>query len=134
MRELFEPGAPVVLYLVDPKEKVWGLLGSIGAAGVTIRGMSLDTFEDWMRQEAKEADEQIGLVALYYPLTRIERMERDESIGLVAGYADRFARQVGRTVHDALGRRRPESAEPRSSSPAPAGSSSKLPSDDDRYH
>jgi hypothetical protein len=103
---LFIEGAPVVLYLVEPKEKVWGLLASVTPAGVVLRGMSLESFEDWIRQEAREAEELIGLVTLFYPLARIERMEQDESTAILTGYADRFAREVGRTVHEAVARRR----------------------------
>lgn len=109
MSELFSPNQPVVLYLVDPKEKVWGLLGSIGPAGVTIRGLRLDAFEDWMRQEARRADELIGLVSLFYPLSRIERVEHDDSVGAVVSYSDRFFTEVGISVHDAIARRRDDS-------------------------
>jgi len=96
-------GAPVVLYLHTPKEKVWGLLISVGTAGIVVRGLDLAVFEDWMRQEARAAETLIGLTTLFYPMNRVERMERDESIGPLVSYADRFAREVGRTVGQAAG-------------------------------
>jgi hypothetical protein len=34
---------------------------------------------------------------------RLERMERDETVGPLASYADRFHREVGRTVFDVAG-------------------------------
>ena len=34
---------------------------------------------------------------------RVERLERDQTTGPVISYADRFAREVGRTVHEVLG-------------------------------
>jgi len=40
--------SPVVLYLQGPKEKVWGILLSIGPAGVVVRGIDLLAFDDWM--------------------------------------------------------------------------------------
>lgn len=98
-----ESGAPVVLYLQDPKEKVWGLLLSLEPAGVTVRGIDLRTFDDWMRQEARADDPELGLLTLFYPMHRVERLERDESIGTLSSYADRFAREVGRTVQQVLG-------------------------------
>jgi hypothetical protein len=96
-------GTPVVVYLQNPKEKVWGLLLSLDSAGVVVRGIDLRTFDDWMRQEARGADPELGLVTLFYPQHRVERVERDESVGTVPGYADRFAREVGRPVKEVLG-------------------------------
>jgi hypothetical protein len=98
-----KPGAPVVLYLHDPREKVWGLLLSVTASGVLVRGLDLTTFEDWMRQEARGEDPLLGLCTIFYPMGRLERMERDETVGSIPGYVDRFAREVGRTVWQVLG-------------------------------
>jgi hypothetical protein len=94
-------GAPVVLYLRDPREKVWGLLLSMTPAGITLRGIDLVVFDDWMRQEARRQEALIGLTTLFYPMARVERMERDETIGPLVSYADRFAQEVGRTVDEA---------------------------------
>ena len=96
-------GVPVVLYLHTPKEKVWGLLVSIMAAGVVVRGIDLNAFEDWLRQEARGEEPMMGPSTLFYPLSRLERMERDESMGPIIGYADRFLRDVGRPVQEVLG-------------------------------
>jgi hypothetical protein len=96
-------GAPVILYLREPKEKVWGLLLSILTSGIVVRGLDLMTFDDWLRQEARGEEPAIGLVTLFYPMGRVERMERDESIGPLEGYADRFRREVGRSVRQVLG-------------------------------
>jgi len=95
--------APVVLYLQSPKEKVWGLLLSVGTAGIVLRGLDLRVFDDWMRQEARGDEPVIGLSTLFYPMHRVERMERDETIGPIVSYADRFAQEAGRTVLEALG-------------------------------
>jgi hypothetical protein len=96
-------GIPVVLYLHSPKEKVWGILLSLTAAGVLVRGIELEAFEDWMRQERRGEETMLGLLTVFYPLARVERIERDESVGPVISYADRFAREVGRTVSELLG-------------------------------
>jgi hypothetical protein len=98
-----DPGAPVVLYLQEPKEKIWGLLIALLPAGIVVRGLDLRTFEDWMRQEARGDEPALGLVTLFYPMGRVERMERDESVGPIEGYADRFRREVGRSVAQVLG-------------------------------
>ena len=96
-------GAPVLLYLQAPKEKVWGLLVAILAPGVVVRGLDLNAFEDWMRQEAKGEEALIGPTTLFYPMNRLERLERDETVGPVPSYSDRFEREVGRSVREAMG-------------------------------
>ncbi len=94
---------PVVIYLRDPKEKVWGLLLSLNPTGVVVRGLDLAAFDDWMRQEAKGETPLLGLLTLFYPMHRLERLERDEAVGPLPSYADRFEREVGRTVFESLG-------------------------------
>jgi len=99
----FEPGAPVLVYLHTPREKVFGVLLSLQPAGVVLRGIDIAAFEDWMRQEARREGEGLGLVTLFFPMSRVERMERDESAGGFEGFADRFRRETGRTVLEAAG-------------------------------
>lgn len=97
------PGTPVVVYLHTPKEKVWGFLVSTMAAGLVVRGMDLIAFEDWMRQEARGEDPLMGPSTVFYPMSRVERMEKDETVGPIPSYCERFRREVGRTVEEALG-------------------------------
>ena len=104
----FQEGSAAVLYLNDPREKVWGLVVSVSAAGVVLRGLRLDSFEDWMRQEARNEEELLGLVVSFYPLPRIERLEEDRSVGSVISYSQRFAEAVGRSVHEAVASRAAE--------------------------
>jgi hypothetical protein len=96
-------GSTVVVYLQGPKEKVWGVLVSLTASGVVLRGIDLATFDDWMRQEARGDEELIGLTTIFYPMHRVMRLERDETVGPLTSYADRFAREVGRSVGAVLG-------------------------------
>jgi hypothetical protein len=96
-------GTTVVVYLQGPKEKVWGVLVSLTASGVVLRGIDLATFDDWMRQEARGDEELIGLTTIFYPMHRVMRLERDETVGPLTSYADRFAREVGRSVGAVLG-------------------------------
>jgi hypothetical protein len=104
----FQDGSPAVLYLNDPKEKIWGLVVSVSAAGVVMRGLRLDSFEDWMRQEARREEELLGLVTAFYPLPRIERLEEDRSVGSVISYSQRFEEAVGRSVQDVIASRTAE--------------------------
>ena len=98
----FAPGTPVLLYLHSPREKVFGVLVSLEPAGVAVRGIELASFEDWLRQEAR-GEKGLGLVTLFYPMSRVERVERDETVGGLEGIADRFRRETGRSVLEAAG-------------------------------
>ena len=96
-------GEAVVLYLREPKEKVWGLLLQLHAAGIVLRCIELRAFEDWMRQEARREEPYLGLTTIFYPMNRVERMEKDEDLGPLASYSARFEREVGRTVRAVIG-------------------------------
>jgi hypothetical protein len=96
-------GDAVILYLQSPKEKAWGLLVSLGAAGVVVRCIDLAAFDDWMRQEARHDEPLLGLSTVFYPMSRVERMERDQTTGPLTSYSDRFAREVGRSVRQVIG-------------------------------
>ena len=96
-------GTPVVLFLRDPKEKFWGALASLETAGIMLRGLDLDTFEEWLRQEARGDDPALGPLTFFFPMHRVVRLERDETIGAVLSYSERLYREVGRDVLDVLG-------------------------------
>jgi len=98
----FEPGTPVLVYLHSPREKVFGALVALQPAGVAVRGIELAAFEDWLRQESR-GEKGLGLVTLFYPMNRVERVEKDESVGGLEGIADRFRRGTGRSVLEAAG-------------------------------
>ena len=98
----FEPGTAVLLYLHSPREKVFGVLVSLQPAGIAVRGIELAAFEDWLRQEAR-GEQGLGLVTLFYPMNRVERVEKDETVGGLEGIADRFRRETGRSVLEASG-------------------------------
>jgi len=101
----FEPGTPVLLYLHSPREKVFGLVAALQPAGVSLRGIDLAAFDDWVRQVARGDDHGLGLVTLFFPMNRVERIERDETVGGLEGFADRFRRETGQSVAEAAGLR-----------------------------
>ena len=98
----FAAGTPVLVYLHSPREKVFGVLVSLQPAGIAVRGIELAAFEDWLRQEAR-GEKGLGLVTLFYPMNRVERVEKDETVGGFEGIADRFRRATGRSVLEAAG-------------------------------
>jgi hypothetical protein len=96
------PGSPVLVYLHTPREKVFGVLLALQPAGIQVRGIDLAVLDDLMRQEAR-GETGLGLVTLFYPMNRVERVERDETVGEIEGIADRFRRETGRSILEAAG-------------------------------
>jgi hypothetical protein len=94
-------GDPVVLVLHTPKEKCWGVLDEINAAGVFLRGLDLNAFEDWIAAVAHK-EPFIGLTDLFFPLWRVERIMRDESSGGVVSLSEQAERRTGFSVNELL--------------------------------
>lgn len=103
MIEGFEPNALVIANLIAPKEKFFGVLRALSPAGVTIRAVNLDSFDDWIHQIARAEEAEIEMVTMFVPLSRVERIFLDEPAGLVKSFSQRFAQVVGRDVLDYLG-------------------------------
>ena len=103
MIEGLEPSSLVVVNLVNPKEKFFGVLRSITAAGVTIRAINLDSFDDWVRQLSREEEADIQMVTMFIPLFRVERISLDEPSGTIRSYSQLFESVVGRTIGEYLG-------------------------------
>jgi len=85
----------VVVSLHTPKEKVWGELIDISPAGITVRGVSLESFDEFVRQARDPDGESIGLPTVFFPMLRVERLAMDERQGSVLSMADLFEQKVG---------------------------------------
>lgn len=98
-----EAGTIVLVHLHTPKEKYWGVLRSLDAAGVTVRGIDVALFDDWARQTRSGTEAELGVVTLFLPLHRVEKIFEDARVGAVASYQERFFEIVGRDVRAYLG-------------------------------
>lgn len=96
-------GSLVIVHLVNPTEKFWGILHELGTAGVVLRGINVSTFDDWMAQAARGEVQTLGLSTMFVPLFRVERIFLDEAVGEVESYRQRFQRRVGMPVERYLG-------------------------------
>jgi hypothetical protein len=98
MIEGFERGALVILNLVNPKEKFFGILAALSPAGVTVRAINLDSFDDWIHQIARDEDPDLDLMTMFVPLFRVERIFLDEASGSIKSYSQRFQEVVGKSL------------------------------------
>lgn len=97
-----KPGQIVLVNLVGPREKFWGVLHETSPAGVTVRGLALDALDNWMREVAGGREPSFFPATVFFPLHRVERLFADEALGEVESYAEKFRALVGRDVEEFL--------------------------------
>jgi hypothetical protein len=92
----------VVIYLHSPREKIWGVLRDLNVAGVFVRGIDLNTFDDWTKMIVR-GERNIGLTNTFIPMWRVERVTLDEPVDDIPSLADQFYTRVGLTIDEYLG-------------------------------
>lgn len=94
-----ENGDVVLLVLHSPREKCWGVLGEVSSAGIFIRGIDLNSFDDWLRSIVNN-ESFFGLTDQFFPMWRVERMSRDESVEGIPSLSEQFEQRTGRKVDE----------------------------------
>ncbi len=79
-----------------------GIVVRLDTSGVVIRGLEIESFDDWLRQERSGGEALIGPSTFFVPMHRVVRIDLDESKGAVESFADRFRAACGRDVREAL--------------------------------
>jgi hypothetical protein len=115
---VIRPGSLVIVHLVQPTEKFWGILQELGVAGVMLRGINVSSFDDWMAQASRKGEQTLGLSTMFVPLFRVERVFLDEAVGEVESYRQRFTQRVGMNVERYLGMHGEEDSEESSEVPS----------------
>src|ERR1700685_1762912 len=92
----------VVVSLHTPREKVWGELLALNTAGITMRGIDLNSFDDFVRQVLHPEGDRVGLPTLFFPMQRVERISLDEPSGSIPSSGVLFAHKVGQSLKDYL--------------------------------
>ena len=92
----------VVVSLQSPREKIWGELLALHPAGITMRGIDLNSFDDFIRQVLHPEGDLVGLPTLFFPMQRLERISLDEPSGSIPSLADLFHQKAGRSLQDYL--------------------------------
>ena len=92
-----ETGDSVILILHTPREKLLGIIEEINPAGVFVRGIDLEYFDDWCSSIAN-GELHLPMSDYFFPMWRLERMVRDESTGETPSMAVRFEQRTGRNL------------------------------------
>ncbi len=90
-------GAMVLVTLNSPREKFWGAVLAMTVAGVCVRGISLDSLDDFAHQI--KVGESADAAVVFFPMHRVERIELDARYGDVPSLAERFLHKSG---HNAI--------------------------------
>jgi hypothetical protein len=94
-------GSPVIVNLHSPREKIWGVLQELNSAGIFLRGIDLNTFDDWLQMIVR-GERNLGLTYLFLPMWRVERVELDETIDDIPSFEAQFCSRVGVTLGEYL--------------------------------
>jgi hypothetical protein len=89
-------GTIVLITLNHPREKYWGSVIAISTAGISLRGIDLNSFDDFVRQV--NAGEPVAPHVVFFPMHRVERMEADMRNGEIPSMSERFENKTRRTT------------------------------------
>jgi len=98
----------VIVSLTSPKEKVWGQIVLLEAMGITVRGIDLESFDDFLRQVIQQEEMAVGVNTLFFPMHRVERIIVDEPSGSIPSLSQRFHAKVGMSIQEYLGIETPQ--------------------------
>ncbi|HTS69045.1 MAG TPA: hypothetical protein VMO17_08665 [Terriglobia bacterium] len=93
----------VIVNLTSPREKMWGQLLLLEPKGVTVRGIELDAFDDFIRQVIQQEETAVALNTVFFPMHRVERIIVDEPSGSIPSLSERFHTKVGMTIQEYVG-------------------------------
>jgi hypothetical protein len=92
----------VVVNLQSPKERFFGRLIEISTSGVTVRGIDLNSFYDWIDHVNSHEESGVQPTTIFFPLHRVEKIILDEGIGAIPSLSDTFLTKVGISVEEQL--------------------------------
>lgn len=97
-----EKGACVIVTACEPREKFWGIIDEISSAGVCLRGIDLNSYDELVRMLTR-SEEGIFPATVFFPLRRIERITLDETTGYLPSLKSQFELRTGLALEAFLG-------------------------------
>ncbi|MBK8792266.1 MAG: hypothetical protein IPN59_03750 [Holophaga sp.] len=98
----FERGQLVVVLLREPRERLWGRLLGLEAAGIALRGVDVSPWEEIMGLVRKGEVEMVALSSRFYPMHRLESLYLDEPSSGVPSLGEQFLARTGMAPSDFL--------------------------------
>jgi hypothetical protein len=91
----FQSGDLVVVILQSPRERVWGRLLGLDAAGIALRGLDLTPWEEVMTLVRTGQGDQVALGTRFLPMHRVEALYLDEPSSGAPSLAETFRERTG---------------------------------------
>src|ERR1700693_4113027 len=101
LRGPFSHGSMVVVTLGNPRDKFWGMILALAPAGLSLTGIELASFEDFVVM-VKDG-EGFTPAVVFFPMHRIERIELDLPDGSLPSLSQRFSAKTGFDPGELLG-------------------------------
>jgi hypothetical protein len=92
-----EPDESVIVILHSPREKLFGVLHEINQAGVFVRAIDLNYFDEWSRAIAG-GEQYLAMQDYFLPMWRVERLTRDESSAGLLSLTEQFQQRTGLSI------------------------------------
>lgn len=92
-RAPFSSGAMVVVTMGNPRDKFWGMVLTLAPEGLSMTGIELASFEDFVVM-VKDG-ESFSPAVVFFPMHRIERVELDLPDGSLPSLSQRFSSKTG---------------------------------------
>jgi hypothetical protein len=90
----FSHGSMVVVTLGNPRDKFWGMILALAPEGISLTGIELASFEDFVVL-VKDDGEPFTPAVVFFPMHRIERVELDLPDGTLPSLSQRFSAKTG---------------------------------------
>ena len=94
---IMNAGQLVLITLQNPREKFWGVLIALTPAGASLRGVDLQSFDDFA--QLVKAGEATTPNVVFFPMHRVQRIEVDNRSGELPSLADQFTAKTGFDVN-----------------------------------
>ena len=98
----FIQGQLVVVVLREPRERYWGKLMGLEAAGIAQRGLELSQWEQALSLIKNAETGQIALGTRFFPMHRVVSLYLDEAECGVESLGDAFLRRTGLSPQEFL--------------------------------
>ena len=89
-------GQLVLVTLQNPREKFWGVLLALTPAGASLRGVDLQSLDDFT--QLVKSGEAATASMVFFPMHRVQRIEVDNRSGELPSLADQFNAKTGINV------------------------------------
>ncbi len=99
----FTRGAPVVLHLRDPRQRVFGVLRQLDGVGAAVYGIDVDSWEGWVGQSRRGEEGPLTPSLEYFPIARVEKIVADSDSADLPSFERRFSERTGRSLREVLG-------------------------------